>query len=136
MSASDAEGTAVHGFDTTRRGARALYVAAPRSGRKAGAGSVPEGGAPSDESCLADYRANYPVIRRVDMFDSRHIEHAIAGSLRIGLLPFRVAGQSPKEMPMSLKLVTLVAHDGRALIKVNPLRVNYLVSLEQALSAV
>ena len=86
-----------------------------------------EGGTPSNESCLADY----PVIRRVVMFDSRHIKHAIAGSLRIGLLPFRVAGQSPKEKPMSLKLVTFIAHDGKALIKVNPLRVNYLVSLEQ-----
>lgn len=29
---------------------------------------------------------------------------------------------------MSLKLVTLIAHDGITLIKVNPLRVNYLVS--------
>ncbi len=31
---------------------------------------------------------------------------------------------------MSLKLVTLIAHDGKTLIKVNPLRVNYLVSQE------
>lgn len=29
---------------------------------------------------------------------------------------------------MTLKLVTLIAHDGKTLIKVNPLRVNYLVS--------
>ncbi|MCF8178033.1 MAG: hypothetical protein K9J74_05955 [Sulfuritalea sp.] len=32
---------------------------------------------------------------------------------------------------MSLKLVTLVTHDGKTLIKVNPLRVNYLISLEE-----
>jgi hypothetical protein len=31
---------------------------------------------------------------------------------------------------MSLKLVTLIAHDGKSLVKVNPLRVNYLVSQE------
>jgi len=29
---------------------------------------------------------------------------------------------------MSLKLATLIAHDGKTLIKVNPLRVNYLIS--------
>lgn len=29
---------------------------------------------------------------------------------------------------MSLKLATLIAHDGKTLIKVNPLRVNYLAS--------
>lgn len=31
---------------------------------------------------------------------------------------------------MSLKLATLVMHDGKTLTKVNPLRVNYLVSLD------
>ena len=31
---------------------------------------------------------------------------------------------------MNLKLATLVAHDGKTLIKVNPLRVNYLISLD------
>lgn len=31
---------------------------------------------------------------------------------------------------MSLDLATLVAHDGKTLIKVNPLRVNYLISLD------
>ncbi len=31
---------------------------------------------------------------------------------------------------MNLKLVTLIAHNGKSLIKVNPLRVNYLVSKE------
>lgn len=29
---------------------------------------------------------------------------------------------------MSIKLATLIAHDGVTLIKVNPLRVNYLIS--------
>lgn len=29
---------------------------------------------------------------------------------------------------MSLKFVTLFAHDGKTLIKINPLRVNYLIS--------
>lgn len=32
---------------------------------------------------------------------------------------------------MSLKLVTLIAHDGKTLIKLNPLRVNYLASQEK-----
>lgn len=32
---------------------------------------------------------------------------------------------------MSLKLATLIAHDGKTLIKINPLRVNYLVSQDQ-----
>ena len=31
---------------------------------------------------------------------------------------------------MSLQLATLVAHDGTTLIKVNPLRVNYLISMD------
>lgn len=31
---------------------------------------------------------------------------------------------------MSLKLATLTMHDGKTLTKVNPLRVNYLVSLD------
>jgi len=31
---------------------------------------------------------------------------------------------------MSLKFASLVAHDGKTLIKVNPLRVNYLISLD------
>lgn len=31
---------------------------------------------------------------------------------------------------MSLKFATLITHDGKTLIKVNPLRVNYLVSQE------
>lgn len=65
------------------------------------------------------------------MFDSTHIKHANPSSFRMGLLPCRLVGQSPKEKPMSLKLATLIAHDGKTLIKVNPLRVNYLVSQEQ-----
>lgn len=31
---------------------------------------------------------------------------------------------------MSLKLATLITHDGKTLIKINPLRVNYLLSLD------
>lgn len=31
---------------------------------------------------------------------------------------------------MTLKLATLVAHDGKTLIKINPLRVNFLISLD------
>lgn len=64
------------------------------------------------------------------MFDSTHIKHTNPSSFRIGMLPCRVAGQSPKEKPMSLKLATLIAHDGKTLVKVNPLRVNYLISQE------
>ncbi|MDP1612256.1 MAG: hypothetical protein Q8M11_14470 [Sulfuritalea sp.] len=32
---------------------------------------------------------------------------------------------------MSLKLATLIAHDGKTVIKVNPDRVNYLISLDK-----
>jgi hypothetical protein len=31
---------------------------------------------------------------------------------------------------MSLTLATLIAHDGKTLVKINPLRVNYLISLD------
>lgn len=31
---------------------------------------------------------------------------------------------------MSLKFVTFTMHDGKSLIKINPVRVNYLISIE------
>lgn len=31
---------------------------------------------------------------------------------------------------MNIKFATVIAHDGKTLIKVNPLRVNYLISLD------
>lgn len=35
-----------------------------------------------------------------------------------------------KEIQMSLKFVTFTMHDGKSVIKINPQRVNYLVSTE------
>ena len=37
---------------------------------------------------------------------------------------------------MGLKLATLIAHDGKTLVKVNPLRVNYLASLDNEFTKV
>jgi hypothetical protein len=37
---------------------------------------------------------------------------------------------------MSLKLATLITHDGKTLIKINPLRVNYLISLDNQFTKV
>lgn len=37
---------------------------------------------------------------------------------------------------MSLKLATLIAHDGKTLIKINPLRVNYLISQDDGFTKI
>lgn len=37
---------------------------------------------------------------------------------------------------MSLKFATLVMHDGKSLVKVNPQRVNYLVSIDDGFTKI
>ena len=37
---------------------------------------------------------------------------------------------------MSLKLVTLTSHDGKTLIKINPMKVNYLTTQEEGFTKV
>jgi hypothetical protein len=46
----------------------------------------------------------------------------------MGCFHLRAADRCRKEIQMNLTLATLTLHGGKTLIKINPLRVNYLVS--------
>lgn len=72
----------------------------------------------------------------IEMFANERTRHETPSRVQIERLPFPVASQLPKGIQMSHQFATLITHDGKTLIKINPLRVNYLISLDEKFTKV